>query len=164
MAQIHSSKATLRISGDDLDPQEISSLLGYKSNLIQAKGEVLIGKNTGKKRIAKTGMWRIQANEREPENIDNQIVEILSRLSSDLSVWELIADKHYLDLFCGLFMDVSNEGMEISSSSLLLLAERQILLSLDIYAPDDGGPSRDDICPCKSGNKYKNCCGKTKNA
>jgi hypothetical protein len=40
-------------------------------------------------------------------------------------------------LFCGWFMRESNEGVEISAHTLGLLGERGIVLSLDIYGPDD---------------------------
>lgn len=136
MAHISKSSAGLRISGDELIPEEISTLLGYESSLVQVKGQILIGKNTGRERIAKTGMWRVKASDCEPGNLDFQISEILEKLSPDLDIWKSISDKYEIDLFCGIFMKVSNEGMEISPKSLKLLGERGILLGLDIYDPD----------------------------
>lgn len=164
MAQINKSYASLRISGDDLIPTEISTLLGYEASLVQVKGQVFVGKNTGRERIAKSGMWRVKATDSEPENLDLQISEILDKLSSDLNVWKSLTERFDIDLFCGLFMEVSNEGMEITAHSLSLLAERGIMLGLDIYAPDDGGPNYDDLCPCESGKIYGECCAKIDNA
>jgi hypothetical protein len=77
------SKATLRIAGDDLVPAEVSSLLGCAPTTAQRKGEVLIGKNTGVARIARTGMWRLQSADHEPENLDGQVEEILTKLTAD---------------------------------------------------------------------------------
>ena len=164
MAQINRSYATLRISGDDLDPSEISSLLGYEASLVQTKGHVFLRGKTGKERIAKSGMWRIEATECEHENIDFQISETLDKLSSDLDVWKSLSERYQIDLFCGLFMEVSNEGMEISSSSLGMLAERGVKVGLDIYAPDVGGPNHHDLCPCESGKIYGECCAKPENS
>ena len=158
MAQINRSYATLRISGEDLVPSDVSKLLGYEASLVQIKGQVFVGKHTGRERIAKSGMWRIQATNCEPEDLDFQISEILEKLSPDLAVWTALSKKYDIDLFCGLFMEVSNEGMEISTRSLSLLAGRGIRLGLDIYGPDDGGPNYDDLCPCGSGKKYGDCC------
>ena len=162
MAQINRSYATLRISGDDLVPSEISSILGYETSLIQSKGQVFVGKKSGRERVAKSGMWRVQATNCEPEDLDFQISEIINRLSSDLNAWKSLANRFDIDLFCGLFMEVSNEGMEISPCSLNLLAERGIMLGFDIYAPDDGGPKYDDLCPCESGKIYGECCAKSR--
>src|SRR5262249_39835996 len=55
-----------------------------------------------------------------------------SSLSKDLSIWRSLA-KYRPNLFVGLFLQESNEGIEISPQSLSLLAERGIMLGLDIY-------------------------------
>lgn len=143
MAQVQRSVATLRISGDDLDPAEITRLLGCAPSSAQTKGERIVGRNSGSVRIAFTGMWRLSASDRQPEDLDGQIGELLSKLTDDLGVWASIAGKHRLDLFCGLFMDGDNEGLSITPQSLAALGLRQIELGLDIYAGDgdDDGQS-----------------------
>jgi hypothetical protein len=54
-----------------------------------------------------------------------------------LAIWRSIGEKHEIDLFCGLFLGVSNEGMSLSSKSLAALGVRGIELALDIYSGDD---------------------------
>ena len=49
------SVAFLRISGDDLDPAEITRALGCEPTESQRKGDVLVGRNTGVERLAKFG-------------------------------------------------------------------------------------------------------------
>jgi Domain of unknown function (DUF4279) len=136
MAQVQCSVATLRISGDNLDPAEISRRLGCEPSAAQTKGQQLVGKNTGRVRTAVTGMWRLFALEREPEDLDGQIAEILSKLTDDLEVWRSISATYHVDLICGLFMQGSNEGMSISPQSLSALGLRHIELGLDIYEGD----------------------------
>lgn len=137
MAHLTSSKATLRVTGDDLDPEEISRQFGCKPTTAQRKGEAVVGHNTGRTRIAMFGMWRLQATPREPEDIDGQISEILGQLSDDLEVWRTIGQRYKVDLFCGLFMKSGNEGLSLSSSSLHALGVRQIEIGFDIYGPGD---------------------------
>jgi uncharacterized protein YjbJ (UPF0337 family) len=137
MAHLDRSVATIRIAGDDLKPAEISTLLGHAASKEQVKGEVLVGKVTGRSRTAKTGMWLLEATDATPEDLDGQIAELLGKLTGNLSVWAQIATKYEIDLFCGLFMKVSNEGLSISAASLKALGERGIELSLDIYGPDE---------------------------
>jgi hypothetical protein len=103
-------------------------------------------------------MWRLEETDQEPENIDAQITELLNQLSRDISVWNSISAEFEIDLFCGLFMEESNEGMEISPISLKSLGERGIVLSLDIYDGNDEAPANEEPCPCGSGVKYKDCC------
>ncbi len=142
MAHVQRSVVTLRIGSDDLIPDEITRLLGATPTKTQTKGEKIVGQKTGHVRIAKMGMWRLCAKDREPEDMDGQIQEILSQTTSDLTVWRSIGEKHQIDLFCGLFLGVSNEGMSLAAKSLAALGERGIELALDIYSGhDDDEPS-----------------------
>lgn len=69
----------------------------------------------------------------EPENIEQQIENLLHQLTQDLRVWEKIADRFKVVLVCGLFMEGANEGMSLSPRSLLQLGKRRIELWFDIY-------------------------------
>lgn len=137
MAQLQESAVTLRIAGDDLIPDEITELLGTSPTHAQTKGDKIVGKKTGHVRIAKSGMWSLCASDREPEDMDGQIQEILNQMTGDLTVWLSITKRYRADLFCGLFMRESNEGLTISSQSLAALGARGIEMGLDIYAGDD---------------------------
>ena len=137
MAHVQKSVVTLRIGSDDLVPDEITRLLGATPTQSEIKGQKIVGRKTGSVRIAKMGVWRLRASDREPEDMDGQIREILSQTTSDLTVWRSISEKHQIDLFCGLFLGGSNEGMTLSVESLAALGERGIEMGLDIYSGDD---------------------------
>ncbi len=122
--------------GDALIPGEITAMMGAQPTYSQVNGEVLIGKNTGIKRIAKFGMWQMDTDRREPGDLDGQIQETLGKLTDDLDVWSEIGKRFEVDFFCGLFMAESNEGLSISSRTLALLGQRGIELDLDIYGQD----------------------------
>jgi hypothetical protein len=135
MAHLYRSAATLRIVGENLDPDEISALLGCAPTRSERKGEVLASKTTGRSRTLKLGAWCLEASDREPENLDAQIGEILDKLTPSMDVWQPIAERYRVDLFCGFFMRETNEGVEISPASLAALGQRKIVLGLDIYSP-----------------------------
>jgi hypothetical protein len=137
MAQLHKSVVTLRIMGDDLIPDEITKLLGVSPTHAQTKGDKIVGKTTGHVRIAKSGMWQLCSPDREPEDMDAQIEEVLSQMTENLTIWQGITKKYRADLFCGLFMRASNEGLTISARSLAALGARGIEMGLDIYGRDD---------------------------
>jgi Domain of unknown function (DUF4279) len=137
MATVRRSVATLRVSGDALQPEKITQALGHEPSSAQTKGETLIGKKTGVSRVARFGMWRLEATEQEPADLDAQVAEILSKLTQDLDVWRSITSAYTTDLFCGLFMDQTNEGLDLSSASLAALGSRGIELGLDIYSGPD---------------------------
>jgi|SRR5580658_10253377 Domain of unknown function (DUF4279) len=138
MATLARSVATLRIMGDSLVPDDVTRILGAAPSASQVKGQELTGKS-GVTRTAKFGAWRLHATETSPADLDAQVAEILSRLSSDLNVWSDLSAKFDVDLFCGWFMDRENEGLDVSPQTLRSLGERGIELSLDIYAGNDEG-------------------------
>ncbi|MEW8231490.1 MAG: DUF4279 domain-containing protein [Candidatus Thiodiazotropha endolucinida] len=135
MAQVSRSKACLRIIGDSLVPAEITELLQCEPTGAYAKGDIRICKTTGREVSYPRGSWRLKAAEAEPEDLDGQISGIFEKLNPDMSVWKHLSEKYYIDLFVGLFMEESNEGMDISPKSLQLLGERGIVLALEIYDP-----------------------------
>jgi hypothetical protein len=138
MAQLYRSVAALRIAGDDLDPAEISQALGCEPSSAHCKGDKVTSPTSGVTGTRKTGLWCLEAPDREPENLDAQVAELLGRLSQSIETWQRIRDRYSIDLYCGFFMRERNEGLEISASSLAALAERGIALSLELYAPPPG--------------------------
>ena len=119
--------------GDDLIPEEITKLLGAQPTDSHVKGQEL--SSASGTRVAEFGMWRLSVPDREPEDINAQVECLLAGLTYDLQVWSLLASKFELDLFCGLFMNETNEGASLSPATLLALGQRGIEMSLDIYAP-----------------------------
>ena len=140
MAQIRQSVVALRIIGDDLLPDEITALLGTPPTRAVVKGETgkhIVGPKVGDVRVARSGMWTLEAQDREPEGMNGQIHEILSRMTDDLSIWQSITKRFRVDLFCGLWLTGSDSGMTLSPQSLVALGERGIELGLCIYGDDE---------------------------
>ena len=136
MPAIHRAVATLRILGEELDPDEISGLLGHPPTNSVRKGESPAKRSGISRHVSKNGVWRLEATLTEPENLDAQIEELTSKLTSDLKIWCNLSTKYKVDLFCGWFMKETNEGVDISAHTLQALSSRNIALALDIYAPD----------------------------
>lgn len=131
--------ATLRIWGDELIPDEISRVLGGRPTIAHSKGEELrVASNPDQVRVARFGSWHLEATASVPEDVNGQVAELLSKLTTDLSVWASIADKFKVDVFCGLFMVESNEGFSLSTEAMSELASRGIEIGFVIYDPDDG--------------------------
>lgn len=140
MPSFERSRASLRISGDLLVPDKISRMLGCAPTSAQQKGEAIIGRASGQVRIARTGMWRLVAEAREPEDLCGQIDEILGKLTNDREVWLEISRDFCVDMFCGLFMASGNDGISLLPGHLLKLGERGIELAFDLYDSIDRRP------------------------
>ncbi len=136
MAHVHKSKLSLRISGDSLVPAEVSALLGAEPSFSQSKGEEIRFNQAGDVRIARTGMWLRSVDDRTPENLDGQLRKLFDEMSDDLSVWQRIVESYSADLFCGLFMQGSNEGLTISAGVMKMIAERRLEIAFDIYGEE----------------------------
>lgn len=136
MGSFDHSAAALRIFGDDLDPDEVTRLLGCEPSVAQSTGE-LIRSASGRERIVKCGNWRLKAAPAEPEDLNGQIRWILSQTTNNLDVWKKLVDRYEVDMFCGLFMAESNDGFSLSSDVLLMLGQRGIEIDFDVYDPGD---------------------------
>lgn len=136
MAAFDYSLVTLRFFGDDLQPDEITAMLGARPTAAHHKGQQLTGSQPGAVRSARTGSWRLSALRREPEDLEAQIFEILDQLTSDLAAWQSL-EPFRPNLFCGLFMGSGNDGVSLSPRALLALGQRGIELGLDIYDADE---------------------------
>ena len=133
---ISRTKASLRFFGDQLDPDEITRVLGKVPTIAEKKGQAYRRRSDGRKRVARVGTWRLRANTRAPGDLSGQIEDILLGMTDDLEVWAELSARFRIDLFCGLFMEDGNEGEQLEPEALRKLAERNIPLALDIYGPD----------------------------
>ena len=134
MAAISRAVATLRVRGDELNPGEITRILGSEPTYAYSKGDVL---PRPKGRIAKFGMWRLEAPPLEPSDFNTQVASLLGQLTQDMRIWQELTSRYDVSLFCGWFMKESNEGEDLSPKTLIALGHRGLSLGLDIYAPDD---------------------------
>lgn len=130
MAALAETIVCLRIFGDDLDPDEITNLLGCSPTASARKGDV-----RAKRFKERTGRWQLAADVRVPGDLEGQIKEIFAKLVCDSDVWENVTNRYECDVFCGLFMNEGNEGLELDPSTLLMLGSRGLQLGFDIYGP-----------------------------
>lgn len=139
MAGICETKVSLGFFGDDLDPAELTALLGAPPRESATKGSRRITAG-GREFMAKTGKWLLDAPPSIPGDLATQIDAILTELTPDISVWQALAGRFHARLFCGLFMEETNEGLRLDAATLSAIAERGLFLDFDIYAPvtEDG--------------------------
>jgi len=78
---IDQAKVTLRIVGDQLDPKEITRLLGCEPSESARAGEIT--KHGGLSRTVRHGYWRL-SNGKSDTDVEDQIQILLAKLPSDL--------------------------------------------------------------------------------
>jgi len=134
MAEIGEVVVALRIFGDELDPPEISTLLGATPTAVRKKGDIRTV-SSGQRVVARTGLWEFKAGRRSPGDLDTQVGHLFSLLSPDLTAWQHLAERYECRVDCGLFMRERNESGELRPETLALLVARGVVLTFDIYDP-----------------------------
>jgi len=128
--EIDRVQVSLRISGDDLDPEVVSVLLGSRPTKSYRKGEVIPGVRAH--RIAPTGMWILHETEANEGDLESRINYLLDRISSNPTAWTALAP-YRKNVFCGLYLAAWNRGCSLSAGLMQRFAERSLDLDLDIY-------------------------------
>ncbi|MCC2972577.1 DUF4279 domain-containing protein [Massilia sp. IC2-476] len=138
MAGLNRCQAALRLFGDDLVPDELSGVFGHRPTKGWVKGDEHLS-SSGALIVKKTGAWILEAEATESADFNRQVSRVLACVDVGLVVWAALATRFEIDLFCGWFMQESNEGVDISPKTMRMLGERHIGLTVDIYAaPEDG--------------------------
>lgn len=132
MGALESTRVSLRVFGDELDPQEVTDLLGCPPTRQARKGDL---RPSG--HAERTNGWWLRADKREPGDLNAQISEILARLTNDMTIWSDLKTRFRMELFCGLFMRSANDGLRLPAETLAAIGDRGIDLDLDIYGSDE---------------------------
>jgi hypothetical protein len=130
---------TVCFHGEELEPDEVTHILGVKPTNSCRKGDRFRGKK--KDRIEKQGRWLFELDWSNAR-LDDQINRILDELTSDLTGWITLSRRFQTRLSCGLWMMLWNRGLDLSPRTMQRIAERGLTLDIDIYYVGDE-PARD---------------------
>lgn len=133
MGLINRCEASIRLFGDDLIPEEVCRLFGHFPSKAWMKGYQYTT-SSGATVLRKTGAWILDADLSETGDFDGQISQLLAQIPIGTDVWLELGNRFEIDIYCGWFMHGSSEVVAISPQSLLMLGERNIALSIEIYA------------------------------
>lgn len=129
------SSVTLRIFGDDLDPEEVTDLLKCQPTEAYRKGYVIT--TTIRPRTVKTGSWFLKIEKSERHNLEEQISELLDKVTVDLSVWKKLAERFDLSILCGTWLQGWNRDVFFGHELLKKLSERHLKITVAIYCDCD---------------------------
>jgi hypothetical protein len=134
---IDETRVTLGVHGDDLDPDEVTRLLGCAPSCSHRRGDPRPRNIPPWPR----GAWVLSVEGKAPVEPDHLISAVLDRLPVDPAVWESLRSRFDVRLGFGLFQDAWNRGFGLSSQVLRRVAEMGLGLDFDIYADgeEDGG-------------------------
>jgi uncharacterized protein DUF4279 len=129
--------ASVVISGDALDPDEITRVLGIEPFFAARKGEQRRSRSGTRTISQRTGVWWVQVADTRERVLGDAIDGLLARLPADLEVWASLAEKYTLRLSCGLHLEDWNRGCELPPEVLKKIVDRRLTLDFDIYYSGD---------------------------
>lgn len=136
---------SLSITGDTVDPDEVSSLLGAQPDRSHRVGDPVRGR--GVSSLRRTGLWSISTDQLLPDTapIADHIKALLARVPADEGLWRGISNRHSARVFVGWFMSADNEEEGLGPELLGELSNRSLALDFDLYcfadsASADSGP------------------------
>ncbi len=130
---IAEATVSLRLFGEALDPDEVTELLGCKPTSTRRKGDGIPGQYH---RIANVGYWLLEGSPPSEVRLEQQVNNLLDKVTDDLAVWHDLTNRFNVDIFCGLFLECFNRGFNLSPKLFQCLADRGIRLEFDIYLED----------------------------
>lgn len=133
MAAIARVRASLRVFGDTLEPDEVSALLGHEPTRCHRKGEKGGPNGTS---VEPTGAWILHSRISEKAEIEDHVESILTLLTGDSDEWSSLTERFSASILCGVFLDQYNEGFELSPRLCKALANRGLVIAFDIYSGD----------------------------
>src|SRR5438105_3962311 len=110
----HCAALCLRVCGDDLDPDEITRLIGRRPTRSQHKGQSVLDSAGKVKRVARTGSWLLDHPLGAEATIEEGIESLLGGLPDDNRMWATLGQRFRVDLLCDVFIRGVNQGFALS--------------------------------------------------
>ena len=133
MAAIARVRASLRVVGDSLEPDEVSALLGHEPTRSHRKGDKMGADGSA---VEPTGTWILDSWISEKAEIEEHVETLLSVVSNDPDEWANLTSRFSAWVLCSAFLDQYNEGFEISPRLARSLSDRGLVIAFDIYSGD----------------------------
>jgi hypothetical protein len=144
----------IEITAEDLDPDQITALLGVRPTVQHKRGEPVFGRDGTPRPPRKFGRWaiRMEANESDEWDANEAAKLLTAKFATDPGVWRAISERARLRLTLALFLENFNQGFSLEPAVLNWLSSRNVTLDIDIYEGDrdteqDSSPGADSEVP-----------------
>jgi hypothetical protein len=132
---VDESRLTLGVHGEDLDPDEISRLLGCAPTSSHRRGDA---RRSGPPRTK--GGWVLSVEAKSPTGPDELVHLLLAHLPTEQAVWADLRRRFQIQLSFGIFTERWNRGFELTADAVRRIEVLGAGVGFDIYANlEDGG-------------------------
>jgi len=126
---VDESRLTLGVHGDDLDPDEVSRLMGCAPTSAHRRGEPRLSGSPWPR-----GAWLLSVEGKSPTGPEELVHLLLARLPADEAFWSEVRARFRLKLSFGIFSERWNRGFELSAEALRRINVLGAGVGVDIYA------------------------------
>jgi hypothetical protein len=127
-------RLTLGIHGEDLDPAEISGLLGCAPTSARRRGDAPRSGRPWAK-----GGWLLSVEAKSPMGPEELVHLLLSRLPVDDALWSDLRQRFHVQLSFGIFTERWNRGFDLSAEAVRRITSLGAGVNFDIYADRENG-------------------------
>ena len=117
---------------ENLDREEITSLLGHNPTKAWNTGERHPMGNAGRTRITNWGKWYL-SSERDSIDVNIKLKNLFELLTDDLDKWQKLTSKYECWVDIAGYMKNWNRGFILEVDVMKLLSDRNLSIAFDIY-------------------------------
>jgi hypothetical protein len=137
---VDTSRLTLGIYGEGLDPDEISRLLGCAPSTAHRRGDA-----PRRGPPYAEGAWLLSVEGQSPTGPEELVHLLLASLPADDGLWADLRSKFRLRLGFGIFTEGWNRGFVLSAEAVRRINALGAGLGFDIYANLDDGEGEQGV-------------------
>ena len=130
-------RVCVRVLGDELNPDEITAILGHEPTRLARKGDPVLRANGEVIRLRRIGSWLLDHTPAAEVTVDEAITEVLGKLAQDPAIWQSLATRFRVELICDMTVRGVNQGFVLSPMVLQEISARGISLGVDIFTELD---------------------------
>ncbi len=128
---VDEAKAALTLQGADLDPAEITALLGVEPHVSHRKGEPI---SKWRSEIRQSGIWSIEVAVKAPDEVAAALSQLLTMLPSDRDLWASLNQRYRVDVTLMIIVKAWNRGFELPAAVIEELGARGLSVTCQVYA------------------------------
>lgn len=124
------------IYGDDLDPDQISQILGVSPTHAYREGEHRLSRAERARHPvpSASAAWILRVRDQSPRQPGELTKELLDQLPDDEALWDQLASRYHVRLSYGLFVVDWSSGFSLSPELVARIARMRAVVEFDIYA------------------------------
>jgi hypothetical protein len=139
---VDDASASLCVYGEELDPEEITRILGVAPTRSHRRGDRLSPEGPP----FRTGAWLCEVKSAAvPDPPDEALGRLLDRLPSDPTFWRRLTQQYEIRIFFRIGFEGWNKGFTLSAGNIQRAAVLGVRLDFDLYVAQNLPPEIEEV-------------------